>query len=172
MATPAFILARTVADLQLYAATTKGSVEVAKDPWNVVELLRTRPPSWLAILLYEADGVVKQANSATPVLQCTLGVYMAANLGLNIAPGTPLYTDEADRDALLTVMAGVRERICSLDLDADLDNPGQSLAGIGDRWEYSGMRPESVDGIPLWSFRMEFRTLYSVDAFTLRTPAE
>lgn len=164
-----FVFARLLADLKLFAVDNAGKVQAAKDVFHVLELLQARPSSWVAILSYEGDSVVGRSETC-PVVRGNFGLYVAANLGLQVELAKPLY-DAGDDNALLRVMSLLKTRVLSLNLDSDLDNPGQTLNGIGARFEYDGTTVMNVDGVPLYAYRLGFTTDAEVGAWTEREPS-
>jgi hypothetical protein len=146
---PAQLLSLYDADLKVWASANKAAMSIAKDPWNVLELLCATPVGLKLILHWAGDdnlGDQEEAFGSNNKIEMTLGY----NMGLTAHPDQALLTAQPNRPALLTLINTVRERVLSLcvtDAETDVELSAR----------YAGCETVTTpEGVPLAAYKLKF----------------
>lgn len=155
---PDQILAAIKTDLDVWAATRKGKVVVARDPLEVIEILAAGPGGLLAILNDEGDDEVDAAGE-NQIAGQLIGVTVGMPLGLNAEKGRLLYKSVGERRNLARLRSECRARVLSLTLPADGED-------VDLHFRYRGCQPVTMpDGYPLAAhkFRVQLDALVETE---------
>lgn len=147
---PDQILESVKKDLDDWAATLAGAkvqVSVARDPYNVLELL-VQGPAGLCVVIHWA-GDEGNGKIGDPKADNLIEVIVGYNLGLTIPLDQALYKSTANRPSLLKYVNDVRARLLTIQFTADETRQFTF---------YSGCEPIVLpDGVPLAAYRMKAR---------------
>ena len=147
--TPDKILLALKTDLEArWAASNKARVSLASDPWNVLELLVNGPAGLLLVLHWAGEDQLGDQEQA-PLATQKIDVILACNLGPEIEKGSGLVKDTPQRQALLALVASLRDEILSLTC------PDEET---GTYFAYAGAEGVTTpEGIPLAAWKLSFR---------------
>jgi hypothetical protein len=137
----------------------KGAVSIAKDPWNVLELLAESPAGFRCILHWAGDKLLGDQEEL-PLLTSRLEVILSYNLGLTATAESALVEKSplTDRPSLLRLVAIVRERVLQKLWPADFTE---------EQIRYVGTDPVGTpEGIPLAAYRLVFELDHAGPEFT------
>ena len=162
---PAELLNLYKTDLNDWASKNKAVVFIAKDPWNILELLAQSPAGMRIILAWAGDqalGEQVQAIGSTNKLE----VILSYNLGLTVQPDAALLQASADRPALLDIISDLRNRVLSLcvpDAETGVDLSARYVEGD---------IVTTPDGIPLSAYKLKFEFDAAFPDYDMREVAE
>ncbi len=146
-------------DLVPFVREYKGTLSVARDPWNFLELLGEAPSGWRCVLHWAGDeNQMQDAPAAFNKNEFHLGV--TCNLGLTAAPGeATMKKRPGGAPSLLRLVQLTRERVRGLVFPQ----------GTTGQPNYLGCDPVSLpDGTPLAGYRLRFSLISADDPVTPR----
>jgi hypothetical protein len=164
--TPEAIITKVRDALNTWGGDKGARVSLARDPFDVLELLTVGPMEALICLswggdelfdlgLGETDAGTDDDNvspAATQILEVTVG----QGLGLNVVKDWRLIAGKGNRPGVLARVNAVRAHILSL----LLPNDETTLR----RFSYRGCDPWSTpDGVPLAAFKLKFGLVAAVE---------
>jgi hypothetical protein len=163
--TPADILRVIQADLKEWAGTVRGQISIAKDPWNVLEILAESPSGLRAILHWAGDRQLGDQDDA-PLASANVEVILGYAMGLSKDPGSDLVNPQFNaRPAVLDLVSELRGRLLSLDFDSDPENADESAETL----RYVGTEPVTLpDGTPTHAYRLKFELDHALPEYTGR----
>jgi hypothetical protein len=146
--TPDDLMKRIAADLRKWRpAGVTPEVQVAKDPWHVLEIL-TDSPLGLRLVLHWAGEDALGDEDAAPLATQKIEVIVGYSLGLKATPEGTLIDGTSARPSLLKFVSDVRQRVLELEFE-----PGASSGLV----RYGGCEPfETPEGVPLAAYRLRF----------------
>jgi hypothetical protein len=146
--TPNALLLRVHDDLKPWVASEKGHLSIARDPFDVIELLGANPPGFNILLLWEGDEDFLDQPLAG-IVRHNISVVVSSNRGLRMWKGENLHRPGPGQPALLDRVDQVRQRIRALRLEDEVTDQ---------IFLYKGCEPESTpDGLPLDAYRLRFQ---------------
>jgi hypothetical protein len=141
------------------ASSNKGKIEIAKDPWHVLELLAESPSGFRIIIHWAGDQQLGDMDDA-PLVTSRLEVILSCNLGLTANAESALVEGSAltNRPSLLDLVSRVRQRILQKLWPAER---------TGGNIRYVGCEPVGTpDGVPLAAYRLSFELDHAAPEFT------
>jgi hypothetical protein len=124
-----------------------GLVSIARDPFNVFELLNNGPLNYRVVLHWAGDENISELPFV-PLLLHRLEVIFGYNLGLTARPDLALIQSVGSRPPLFEQLDNLRTTL--LDLQFSSEQTGAYL-------EYQRCEPMvTPDGVPLAAYRMSF----------------
>ncbi len=155
---PDLIVRAILNGLTPWATLHKAKPLVARDPFEVLELLGADPPGLRLVVHWAGDEPLGEQMEQAPLVTTTLDIVLGLNLGLTATPDKQLLTGGALRPALYQLISDLRVAVLAIQFP--------NLATT-DFLSYAGTRPLAApDGVPLAAYTSRF-TLNSV----LPTPA-
>ena len=149
-------------DLLPWVEGKKGRLSVAKDPWNVLEILVNGPQGFQVILHWGGDSDVGELPGE-PMAENIIEVIVGYSLGLQAKPDVALIKNQATRSSLLKHVNDVRARVLAYVFPAE--ETGESL-------QYAGCEPlVTPDGIPLAAYKFRAKLTARVEQEASRTAA-
>jgi hypothetical protein len=146
--TPDAIIAELRDDLTPWAKEKKGTVSVATDPYNFLELLAQSPVGFQVVLHWDGEALSGDEPQSASIAVQKISAGVTFNTGLTVNPSEALVKASPIRPALLKLLTQVRDRIRSYNFPAD--TTGQYLL-------YKGADPVVLpEGLPLAGFRLNF----------------
>ena len=163
--TPADILRAIQADLVEWASTTNGHISIAKDPWNVLEILAESPTGLRVILHWAGDKQLGDVDDL-PLATASVEVILGYAMGLGKDPGSDLVTAQFNaRPAVLDLVSDLRGRLLSLDMDSDPQNNDEAAETL----RYIGTDPVTLpDGTPTHAYRLKFELDHALPEYSVR----
>ncbi|WP_448579265.1 hypothetical protein [Thermosphaera sp.] len=123
------------------------NVSIAKDPWNVLELLMDAPRGVRLVVHWAGDEAMGD-EPAAPLITQRVEVIIAYALGLRAGVDATL-AENTNRPSLLRLVSLVRGRILGMVFTAPDASEGL--------FRYRGCTPlETPEGVPLAAYRMQF----------------
>lgn len=148
---PDQLLDLLVQDLTPWMAEMKGTLSVASDPWNFLDLLSQSPSGWRGVLHFEGDDNRQEHVDEGCFLNYRFSFGITAQKGLTVRPEERLYKSTAEIPAITRLLAAARLRIRSLAFPADVS---QRLV------KYTGCSPAILpDGTPLLGYVLRFELI-------------
>ena len=148
------IVAAMQADLLPWVTTQKGKLSIAKDLWNVLEILCQGPQGLQVIVAWAGDSE-EGGQDQEPLSTNNLEVVIGYNLGLDAAPDAGLVKSTVARPSLLKLVDDLRAHVLTLQFPED--ETSQFLA-------YGGTVPVTMpNGIPLAAYRIRTRLTTKVE---------
>jgi hypothetical protein len=146
---PAAVLNHLRAELKPWAesAGVRAQLSIARDPFEVIEVLGANPPGLQIVLIWEGDEDFLNIPEAG-IIRHRLAVVVSMNRGLRLWRGENLATAYGNQPALLERVDEVRQRCRLLRFPPEVTD--QILL-------YKGADPEvTPDGLPLDAYRLRF----------------
>lgn len=140
-------------------ARNKGKTLIAKDPWNVLELLAESPSGFRCILHWAGDKLLGDQEDL-PLVTTRLEVILSCNLGLTADAQTALVEESniTARPSLLNIVSTIRERILQKLWPASYTE---------EQIRYVGTEPVGTpEGVPLAAYRLAFELDHAAPEFT------
>ena len=156
------ILAALAAHLGPKVITAGGKLDVADNPWDVVDLLKVSPSQWRLILSLEDEDTV-QARNVGGWTTATFSLYIQAHKGFAAVRGDAIYkTNAAGRKSITKLAGQVRQWMRAIqfpDNDDIAKDDESHFAFLGAAW---------VDGTeekdrPWRVRRLDFQLVYALD---------
>lgn len=146
--TPDALLTELRADLEPWVAKKKGTVSIALDPYNFLELLAESPAGWRAVLHWEGEANPSDNAQAGCFCPQKISIGITKNLGLVAKKDEALVKSLLGNPAFLKLQADLRDRVRGYVW------PEQTT----ERYMlYKGADPVSLpDGTPLAAMRLNF----------------
>lgn len=164
--TPADILKLLKPDLESWANTNavRGKISIAKDPWNVLEILAESPCGIRVILHWAGDRQLGDRDEL-PLVTSNIEVVLAYAMGLNKDANSELMTPQFNgRPSVLDLVSELRERILTFDFDRDGEDESEETA------RYVGTEPVTLpDGTPTHAYRLKFELDHALPEITVRS---
>lgn len=158
--TTAQILRCVHKDLSRIVVPPEGQLSVAAHYVETLDLLTSGPRGFLVILEWAGEESKTQDEQALGVTKTEIGIYVAANPGLPVQPGSNLWLSK-DGTTLLDRVEAIRERVRSIELIEDGSTTRE--------FDYQGARQVlTPDGLPLRAFRLEFTLTHCLPGVDLR----
>jgi hypothetical protein len=134
--------------LEAFAQNLSGGVvSIARDPWNVFELLGANSRKYLLILHWAGDENIGEYQFS-PLLLHRIEVIIAYNLGLYATPDQALLKTNGERPPLYQSIDDLRTLLLSLQY---------SSPQTGGWLEYKGAEPVvAPDGVALAAYKLTF----------------
>lgn len=125
------------ADLRPYVeGFLKGHLSIAKDPFEVTELLGEGPGRFRVILAWDGEEIVGESGSRSGIVAHRIRAVVSHNRGLSVLKGENIAIKRGNDRSLMALTTLVRDRLRTLTLPA----PATSRV-----LEYQGSDPVSVD---------------------------
>jgi hypothetical protein len=122
-------------------------VSIARDPFNVFELLNAGTQNYVLALLWAGDENINDIP-IIPLLRHNLELAFGYNLGLTARPDLALIQPVGNRPSLYQALDDIRTLLLSVQF-------GSNQTGM--YLEYKGTEPVvTPDGIPLAAYRLSF----------------
>jgi hypothetical protein len=126
----------------------KATVSIAKDPWNVLEILADSPRGLRFIVHWGGEEALGD-EPAAPLSTQRIEVIVAFSLGLKAGVDAALVDSQDERPSLLAIVSRVRGHVLAMSF-------GQEDASEG-LLRYGGAEPfETPEGVPLAAYRLKF----------------
>lgn len=144
-----------------YATESKARLRVARDPFDVLEILFAGPQGLLLIFNYAGgersdEAEISEAEENYPIARERIEIVVGHGANIDPASEWKLLLGNVDRAGLLERVSDVRARALSL----VFPEQGESLQ----RLEYQGCAPvETPNGLPLAAYRLTFSLLAQVE---------
>ncbi|MFA5058267.1 MAG: hypothetical protein WC485_09155 [Opitutaceae bacterium] len=143
------------ADLADWVGEHKGTLSVAKDPWNVLELLTQGPAGFLVVLHWAGDDALGEQEQ-DPLAGNQIDVIVGYNLALEPQPEVALFKPRGTRPALLALVNDCRARVLSMVFPDD----HETTRALG----YGGAEAVTLpNGWPLAAYKFRVRLDAAVD---------
>ncbi|WP_043588981.1 hypothetical protein [Geminisphaera colitermitum] len=149
--TPDALLAELHADLEPWLRANKGTLSVAADPYNFLELLADSPSAFRVVLHWAGEQNPSDQEGAGVFAPQKFDLGVTANLGLTATPEIALFKPgpNATRPPLLQLVAAVRDRVRGYTWPAG--NTTRYML-------YRGCDPVTLpDAMPLRAYRLQFQ---------------
>ena len=154
---PDQIVAALVNGLSPWAKKQKARVSVARDPFEVIELLGADTPGLRLVVHWAGDDPL--GEQMAHVLEIVLGL----NLGLTATPDKALVSGSAGRPALYQLISDLRVAVLAVEFP--------SLA-TESYLEYAGTKPlVTPEGVPLAAYTLRFTLDAAIQTPPSTTPA-
>ena len=159
------ILRAIQADLKEWVGTVRGQISIAKDPWNVLEILAESPSGLRAILHWAGDKQLGDRDDA-PLATANVEVILGYSMGLSKDPGSDLVNAQFNaRPAVLDLVSDLRGRLLSIPLNSDPENPDEAAETLRN----VGAEPVTLpDGTPTHAYRLKFELDHALPEYTVR----
>jgi hypothetical protein len=145
---PDQIVTAIVNGLTSWAAAHHAKISIARDPFEVLELLGADTPGLRLVVHWAGDEPLGDQMEQAPQVTTTLEVVLGLNLGLTAMPDRQLLTGGASRPALYQLISDLRVAVLAVQFP--------NLATT-DFLAYAGTRPlASPDGVPLAAYTSRF----------------
>jgi hypothetical protein len=163
---PDEILKMLKADIDSFAGQNKAQVSIAKDPWNVLEILSESPSGFRVILHWAGDKQLGDWDDA-PLATANIEVVIGYAIGLSKEPGQELITSQFNtRPSVLKLVSDLRERVLTFDFDCDSASSDEA----GDTARYVGCDPIVLpDGTQTHAYKLKFELDHALPEFTVRS---
>lgn len=139
-----------------------GSLQVADNPWEVVDLLKVTPEKWRLILSFEDEDSVEQLNRGGWTAG-TFTLYVQMHKGFSSNRGESIYkTSPAGRVSLLKMSGQIRQWMRNIRFDENDDiakDDTSHFAFMGASW----VDGTEEKGKPWRVRRMDFQLVYALD---------
>ena len=130
-----------------FAQGLQGKVSIARDPYNVFELLAANPAGYLIIMHWAGDQQINEVFTI-PLLRHRLEFIIARNLGMTAKPDQALLDTIASQPPLFQNVDDLRTLLMSL----QVQDPS-----TGGNLEYIGTEPVvTPEGVTLAAYRLIF----------------
>ena len=150
---PDQILRALVNGLTPWAAAHKAKPSIARDPFEVLELLGADTPGLRLVVHWAGDEPLGDQMEQAPLVTTTLEVVLGLNLGLTATPDRQLLTGGAARPPLYQLISDLRVAVLAIEF------PNLATTAFV---SYAGTRPLATpEGVPLAAYGSRF-TLESV----------
>ena len=150
---PDQIVIAIVNGLTAWAASHKAKISIARDPFEVLELLSADTPGLRLVVHWSGDEPLGDQMAQEPLVTTTLEIILGLNLGLTAVPDKQMLTGGPLRPALYQLISDLRTTVLAIQFP--------NLATT-DFLAYAGTRPMAApDGVPLAAYSSRF-TLESV----------
>jgi hypothetical protein len=150
---PDQILGALVNGLGPWAAAHKAKPSIARDPFEVLELLAADTPGLRLVVHWAGDEPLGDQMAQAPLVTTTIEVVLGLNLGLSAVPDKQLLIGGSGRPALYQLISDLRAAVLAVEF------PNLATAVF---LCYAGTRPLAApDGVPLAAYASRF-TLESV----------
>jgi hypothetical protein len=160
---PDQIVTAIVNGLTPWAASHKAKISIARDPYEVLELLGADTPGLRLVVHWGGDEPLGDQMPQEPAVTTTLEVILGLNLGLTATPDKMLLTGSATRPALYQLISDLRAAVLAITFP--------NLA-TSDFLSYAGTRPLTApDGVPLAAYSSRYTLDGSVPMLPGRQPA-
>jgi hypothetical protein len=154
------ILAALYAALQVWGASLGAVVTIARDPFQVLEILAASPEGFRLVIHWAGDENISD-HDALPLAENRLEVILSYNLGLTARPDLALIQGPGARPALLDQVDSLRAFVLGVQYPA-----GQT----GTYAVYAGTKPFTTpEGIPLAAYVLAFKLKAAVNVTTVPT---
>lgn len=163
---PDEILKLLETDLKSFAGQNKGQVSIAKDPWNVLEILSESPSGFRIILHWAGDKQLGDWDDA-PLATASLEIVLGYAMGLSRDPGQELINEQFNsRPSVLHLVSDLRDRVLTFDFDRDSGNTDEAEETA----RYVGCEPVVLpDGTPTHAYKLKFELDHALPEFTVRS---
>lgn len=147
-------------DLTPFTRELKGTLSVAADPWNFLELLAEAPQGWRLVLHWAGDENQMTEVPGAAINKSEFHVGITCNLGLTAKPGEAVMRKRpGNAPSLLRLMTMTRDRVKSFVFPDGTS--GQAI--------YLGADPITLpDGTPLAGYRLRFSLMSADEPVTPR----
>jgi hypothetical protein len=133
--------------LDAFAQGLSGTTSIARDPYNVFELVAANPRGYLLVLHWAGDKNISEVV-IHPLLAHRLEVIISRNLGLPARPDAALVQTIGTVPPLFQSVDDLRNLLLGLQFPAE--STGQFL-------EYAGTGPlVTPEGVPLAAYQLDF----------------
>jgi hypothetical protein len=150
---PDQIVTAIVNGLMPWAAAQKARTSIARDPFEVLELLGADAPGLRLVVHWAGDEPLGDQMAQEPLVTTALEIVLGLNLGLTATPDRQLLTGGAGRPALYQLVSDLRLAVLTIEF------PNLATTAF---LTYGGTRPlASPEGVPLAAYTSRF-TLESV----------
>ena len=139
--------------LAVWAQPRKARVDIARDPFHVLEILGENPQGFRLIVHWAGDDNISDVMEI-PLVDHKLEVIFSYNLGLTAKPDLALVHAQQNRPALYELLDDVRTEVLGLAF------PDEQTAIYA---QYTGTEAViTPDAIPLAAYRLRFHLLAAV----------
>lgn len=156
------ILAALAAHLGPKVIAAGGTLDVADNPWEVVDLLKVSPAKWRLILSVEDEDTV-QARNVGGWTAATFSLYVQAHKGFATNRGSAIYqTSAAGRKSITKIAGQVRQWMRAIqfpDNDDIAKDDESHFAFLGAAWVDGTEEKEK----PWRVRRLDFQLVYALD---------
>ena len=150
---PDQIVLAIVNGLAPWAAAHQAKTSIARDPFEVLELLAADSPGLRLVVHWAGDEPLGDQMAQAPLVTTALEIVLGLNLGLTATPDRQLLTGGAARPALYQLVSDLRLAVLAIEF------PNLATTAF---LAYGGTRPvASPEGVPLAAYTSRF-TLESV----------
>jgi hypothetical protein len=149
--------------LDQFARQNRGTVHLAKDPWNVLELLAENPAGFRCIVHWAGDKNIGNRDGVEnlPLVTAILQVTLSNNLGLTASPEQALAEAVPGRQPLLQLLGLAREKVLRITWPENLCDPIR----------YVGTDPVGTpEGVPLAAYMMTFELDHALPDYASDEP--
>jgi hypothetical protein len=148
------ILVALFTALQTWAAPLHGKVSIARDPFNVLEILSANPAGYRLVVHWAGDDNISDIDQL-PLVEHTLEIVLSYNLGLTRTPDQGLVASSTSRPPLYDVLDSLRSFVLAVQYPTEQ---------TGSYAVYAGAKPFiTPDGIPLAAYVLTFKLKAAVN---------
>ncbi len=133
------------ADLQPFMAAQKGLISIAKDPYEVLELLGYQPGTLRVIIAWDGEEAIGHESSG--IAKQLISVLVSRNRGLSVLKGDSLSASGGAWESLTKLTGQVRDRLRRLRFPE---------ASTSEQLAFEGTETVVVENYPLDAFRIKF----------------
>jgi hypothetical protein len=145
---PDQIVTAIVNGLTPWAGAHKARISIARDPFEVLELLGADTPGLRLVVHWGGDDPLGDQMQQAPLVTTTLEIIVGLNLGLTATPDKQLLTGSASRPALYQLISDLRAAVLAIQF------PNLSTTGF---LSYAGTHAMTApDGIPLAAYSSRY----------------
>jgi hypothetical protein len=155
------IVAALYTALQAWGQPLGAIVTIARDPFQILEILAASPEGFRVVLHWSGDRNISD-HDPLPLAENTLDVILSYNLGLTARPDLALIQGPLDRPGVLDQIDSLRSFILSVEYPT---------VQTGTYAVYSGTKPYATpEGIPLAAYILTFKLKAAVNVNPTPTP--
>jgi hypothetical protein len=145
------IVAQLKAGVDSYATGISGRTSIARDPFNVFELLKANTQGYLVILHWGGDeNIAEDAPESVVLLRHKLEVIIGFSLGLTARPDAALIQTVGARPPLFQQVDNLRQLLMGFTFPTD---SGQTAGQLS----YIGTHPVvTPDGVVMAAYQLNF----------------
>ena len=145
---PDQIVTAIVNGLTAWAKKQKAKTSVARDPFEVMELLAADTPGLRLVVHWVGDDPLGEQMEQAPLVTNTLEIILGLNLGLTATPDKALVSGSPTRPALYQLISDLRVVVLAVEF------PSEATASY---LAYAGCKPMvTPEGVPLAAYALRF----------------
>ena len=160
---PDQIVAALVNGLSGWAKKQKAKTSVARDPFEVIELLGADTPGLRLVVHWAGDDPLGEEMAQAPLVTHVLEIVLGLNLGLTATPDRALVSGSSGRPALYQLISDLRVAVLAVEFPS---------VATESYLEYAGTKPlVTPEGVPLAAYTLRFTLDAAIQTPPSTTPA-